>query len=1036
MAENNSKSSGNSDSNSSTGGKRKYTRRQIERMTSAGARRTYGRATIGGKSYPRGRGQDPAARAEIEQIRQAAEKKLRAKESPAQTYIRTLRERGGEAGRRYAQRLEEERFKKEYSQLQKELKEKGYKTTAAQVYVHATLRGEPIEAVVKRYDKDVKPRTIRETNILDTRISRPDLVEIPKKEESKVKRFVGKEGLLAIPSAIVKGFWKSFKYAAKPIKTPQESWQIIRDPHVQTFLLGTGLVVAPPLLSIPVATGFYTKQVYETVKEPTPEKLGVLTFMTGAIAIGAKGKLKGKVKIKTGKIGDIKTTIFYAKTKGEPAGIGFKAGKRAFVFAKGQRAVPPPPSAIQITTKYPIAISPKQPYPVPVPRPIVKPKTYTQAIKTEAVKAAELQLRSEFYAGEIKPVLKTPSKLRRVYRKGIVAKRSIVPLDVSPKGIFAKELPSEIEVKILKKPSAKQLRKLKRKEIVGKRSIRPLEIPESPLTKYELYAEPKELMKLRKKEAVLFAQAQTRGAVARGEIRVTPETPSRLRRARRKELVAKRSIQPLDVSAKPPFIPVKELPLYQRPQPARFWKKEARIKAEQQLRAEVLGGEQRLVKELPSKIRKAARRQITRRMDWWAEQKRAIGVEVSPEVIRTPIRPLGERPLPTKRLAIIKRPKPLVKPKASEIFKAKPPEKLKVSKGFKEIRKGGLIQIVKTKLEAPKVQIVSPKAKIPLSQYYGKQVYSELQTAQAYSVFDKFYGKPKDVSRGFKRLGKFKRVRKAFAGKLGIAQRWSRLAVSLGGTKPIRGVKQVQPQAQAQLNLQKMAQSQAQLQDQMQLQTQAMGQLDLQTQAQFQELGQLKDIGKTTTTTKLIDVPPPPLLIFPEPKPFRRKRPTKEELLEQAHDVYIKRKQLKKGKGSYLSRGYKRANKEPLTREAAHGLGMSITDTYANRSYLIKKAKGRIEKKRADLEAKARMLRHKFRAKKGNKNIIVEKTKHAIDSFQELNDITFEGIKARKKQIKQQLFLGIAKKKKKKQVLNLLATKQKLLKKKSKVKWL
>jgi len=152
-----------------------------------------------------------------------------------------------------------------------------------------------------------------------------------------------------------------------------------------------------------------------------------------------------------------------------------------------------------------------------------------------------------------------------------------------------------------------------------------------------------------------------------------------------------------------------------------------------------------------------------------------------------------------------------------------------------------------------------------------------------------------------------------------------------------------------------------------------------------------------------------------------------EKIKQQAYDAYVKRKQLKKGKGSYISRGYKKANKEPLTKEAAYGRLMSLLDTYANRSGMIKKS-NRLAKRRADLEARYRQLAHKFRTKKGNKNIIVEKTKYAIDSFQELQDITFEGIKARKKQelIGRISNLIIKQKKRKKQqaLLNLFATKK------------
>jgi hypothetical protein len=120
----------------------------------------------------------------------------------------------------------------------------------------------------------------------------------------------------------------------------------------------------------------------------------------------------------------------------------------------------------------------------------------------------------------------------------------------------------------------------------------------------------------------------------------------------------------------------------------------------------------------------------------------------------------------------------------------------------------------------------------------------------------------------------------------------------------------------------------------------------------------------------------------------------------QLYDVLVKRKQLKKGKGSYVSRGYKKANKIPLTKVAALGLGASIVDTYTNRSFRIRRSKKKRSKSsqqnQANLEAKWRLLKQKFRAQKKNPKVLVEKSTHAIDSFQEKLGIPYESQRLRK----------------------------------------
>jgi len=59
---------------------------------------------------------------------------------------------------------------------------------------------------------------------------------------------------------------------------------------------------------------------------------------------------------------------------------------------------------------------------------------------------------------------------------------------------------------------------------------------------------------------------------------------------------------------------------------------------------------------------------------------------------------------------------------------------------------------------------------------------------------------------------------------------------------------------------------------------------------------------------------------------------------EHGYHAYVKRKQLKKGKGSYQSRGYKRVTSEPLSKEGATTTAQRAIDRYSNRSGYIKKA--------------------------------------------------------------------------------------------------
>jgi len=158
------------------------------------------------------------------------------------------------------------------------------------------------------------------------------------------------------------------------------------------------------------------------------------------------------------------------------------------------------------------------------------------------------------------------------------------------------------------------------------------------------------------------------------------------------------------------------------------------------------------------------------------------------------------------------------------------------------------------------------------------------------------------------------------------------------------------------------------------------------------------------TTTNPPYTPPyppmiPPLTNIPKkggiiPVPPLPKIKSNKEV--QGYDVLVKRKQNKKGKGNYISRGYAKVNKKPLTQEAAYVLGASTVDKYSNRSFYLKKSKKQTKPAIQKTPLFTEILKQKFRKKKGNKLIYTEKTRYAIDSLQEKQQIPYESIKQRK----------------------------------------
>ncbi len=174
-------------------------------------------------------------------------------------------------------------------------------------------------------------------------------------------------------------------------------------------------------------------------------------------------------------------------------------------------------------------------------------------------------------------------------------------------------------------------------------------------------------------------------------------------------------------------------------------------------------------------------------------------------------------------------------------------------------------------------------------------------------------------------------------------------------------------------------------------------------------------------------LPPSPPPVPPSTEPTSRITRFVTEEPRQGYDVYVKRKRFKKGKGSFRSRGFKKANEEPVSREAALGLGASAVDTFTNRSFFIEKTTKEIKVRRQDLINRWRALRRKFRSSKKKPNVIVERTQFAIDSFEEKQGIPFEAARLRKAGLLQtqiNILNQQSNKKRQQQLSNVISSKQ------------
>ena len=565
-------------------------------------------------------------------------------------------------------------------------------------------------------------------------------------------------------------------------------------------------------------------------------------FAGATMVWGAVSKAYGEPIItKTGKIGRIKTTIFYKSTKGKPAMVGLKFKNRAFIFAKGKKG------DISFNTKSIIPIS-----------------------------------------------------------KSVVPKSEVKISEPIPESFFERELP--------------------------------------------LY-EPKSLLKLRKKERIKEAAEKTIADISDSLVKPSVKTPSKIRKAIRKDYLAKRSIKPLDI---PESFFERELPLYEPKSLLKLRKKERIKEAAEKTIEDILEGLIPLGKARSS-IRRIARKKLARQVKWKLKQKeRLTGIKLPEEIY------FDIQKLPLPYFEVIKKQKPILK----DLYqKRKVIKKTKLQKDEFITRSGQILilespkRISKTKPKL-KYTTIAHKGKIPPSQYYEKLfVYPLAQK----SIFDRFLEEPEYLrqQRITKTLseGKFKdsseRLRNLFAKQKGKIEIQKPIVDIISeqkkATKPIIDIKQEQELKRTPI--------QKPIVDIISEQKKATKPILEEETTEIQEKDKKKEFE------------------FEFPK-FKLEKLRKQK--QEAYNVYAKEK------GNFI-----KVNKEPLPKNKALNLGSKVVDNTASATFKIKEY-GKTEK--ADDFIFFR--RNKFRKKNDN---YIEKNTYRIDTQGEIQGITVKGWLARRK---------------------------------------
>ena len=680
------------------------------------------------------------------------------------------------------------------------------------------------------------------------------------------------------------------------------SKSLIKDPDVQTAAVVGGLLALPPVLAAVAGTTIAAPVVVQSLKSPSPEGLANL------VALGAGvGILKGSVKPKrtfTTKIGETVTTFIKA-----PFNFGWKSksGKRAVIFTD------PKPSGMSSITGYSVKKTSKRTPSVGAfakELPLYEGPQVLKVRKREQNRRAYEQLAVEMRTREFAPVIQTPSKLRREFRKGIKPEPA--------KGIFADKIEIKKPINVVERiPSTKLLRKQKRRQIV----------------------------------------------------------------------------KTIDVSPKGIF--AKEVPIYQPPSYYKVKAKESKVRAKEQLLTDIEKGIIPIGQVRPS-IRREARKTISRRVKGQISMARARGKKVPKELY------FDIKRLPIPYWKIEKKVTPI------KSMVAKPPAQKKKPQFIEKETKTGQILLMKPpKTKKAKVQMVSAKTQASVAAQVSVQAQRYKMAAPA-SKFDKYLGTKQRKESITERLTSTKASRRLRSLFLQTSEASQKLAIS-GSTSTYLSQASATSQSQIQsvsvLSAQKSAQAQRSIlaQARPQMRNQMKGVQQTITQ-QKQLLRQKAVSSKSKLTRKVRHKPKVELL-----KNRLNQRKVK------GYYAYVKRRQAKRGKGSYQSRGYEKVNEKPLPKKEALGKLGETLDQFSNRSGYIKEAKKRIQKKLA-LQNRWSAIQHKFRRSKDRKRL-VEKSQFAIDSVSEKNEIPYEAARLRKLNLlKTKSRLINAKKKRRKQI--------------------
>jgi len=704
------------------------------------------------------------------------------------------------------------------------------------------------------------------------------------------------------------------------------------------------------------------KEALEVYKRPATFVTAALFALPTAAGLVAVGRPIARVTTGVIRPG-IKTTIIKFRGEGVARALGVKVGKRAVFVGVGKVAPPPPRGIMPVPPRaiVPRGIAPPTPTFV-IPPTVVSARELIRVRAKETIQRAREQTIQDVLEGII-PIKDVSPSIRKEVTKRI--RERAKPLDIKPVGIFG------------------------------------------PIEEIPLY-EPPTVARVRAKEAAQRAREQTIEDVISGVIDIKDVSPSirkEVTKRIRKEALARRGIAPLEIKPVGIFAPIEEIPLYEPPTLAKLRKKEAERRALTQTIYDIRKGIIPL-EEVSPRVRKAYKRHIkalrkkaAQETRWWYEMR---GLKRPTELVFD----IGILPIPYWKI---------VKPKVKPIKPPEPRKVIRLPKPPEEVvTREGLVLILKP----PKVKVVSKQELKAISKVERKtltaaqrQALAQVQAQRQRTTLNQMLGY-ESIQQG----------RLAFA--LGIIPRKEVRVRPISVVDIAQAKKIAQAQTQAQAEAQ--ARGEVSISGLEDIQISALTETQIQAKAEAQASA-VEQAMEQVQREQLVEKVPSPLklkFLFRTPEKEKVKLIKSIGFGEEGYDVYVKRKKLKKGKGSYRSRGFKKANIEPLSREAALGLGASRVDTYTNRSFFIEETKQKIKRRRQDLINKWRALSHKFRASKKKPNVLVEESAYAIDHPVEVAGIPYEAARLRRAGLLQQKITFIKTQQKKEQLKGMIAKKQ------------